>query len=216
MSIFLYPWTYSELYFIDILKLHMPINNSSLTSELDRPLNCEIANATPEDALGICEVRRAVWLDTYVHDDPDPLRTITAEDIEAKDFLSAEKVEFYRVQALNTDNQQILVARDQDRVVGVIVGRTRPEVNTFVFFFMLPEYQGQGIGRELLNKTLGWLGDDKPIEIDVVDYNQKSIDIYKRYGFYISSPPFLDEYAELANGKQLYEVKMIRDATTTV
>lgn len=184
-----------------------------ITPESNKLSHYEIAIATPDDAPGICQVRKAVWCDTYAHDDPNPQRTITLEDLQAIDYGSEDRVDYYRQQALSRDYQQILVARDQDKVVGVIVGRKGEEFNTFVTFFVLPEYQGQGIGGKLLEPTLTWLGTAKPIKIDVVDFNTPAIEMYEnRYGFRKSSEPRLHESGKLPHGKLMYEIEMTKES----
>lgn len=45
-----------------------------------------------------------------------------------------------------------------------------------------PEYQGKGIGTELMNKTIAYLKDNKIYMISVV-YEEKLLPFYKRFGF---------------------------------
>ncbi len=171
----------------------------------------EISVATPEDALGICEVRKIAWLNSYEHEDPDPLRVITIADLQSKDYDSEIIVNYYKRQALNTEEQQILVAKDADKVIGTIIGRRKEGFNTFVTFFVLPEYQGKGIGTQLLDRTLSWFGNNNPVKITVVDYNTDSIEKYKHWGFHITSEPELHDTGITPSGKHIYEIEMTKD-----
>jgi GNAT superfamily N-acetyltransferase len=183
------------------------------TPELSSEPGYEIGLATTSDAYGITQVRKAVWCDTYIHKDTDPIKNIALEDLEAIDYDSEERINFYRREAANTENQQILVARDGQKVAGVIVGRKNEDYNTFVTFFVLPEYQNQGIGQQLYDRTIQWLGRDKPVIIDVVEYNLKSLDMYRRRGFEVTSDPQLHESGKLPTGKHIYELQMTLQPT---
>ena len=49
--------------------------------------------------------------------------------------------------------------------------------------YVLPEYQGRGVGRQLMEQGMEWLGSNKDIILDVVSYNDKATAIYEKMGF---------------------------------
>ena len=48
-------------------------------------------------------------------------------------------------------------------------------------FYILPNYQNRGIGKKLLAMAIGDNKND--ILVDVIDFNEKAISFYKKYGF---------------------------------
>lgn len=49
--------------------------------------------------------------------------------------------------------------------------------------YVLPKYQGYGVGKALMDKGLEWLSDTEHISIGVYKFNEKAIEWYKKLGF---------------------------------
>lgn len=73
------------------------------------------------------------------------------------------------------------MAEFDNRVVGhirIIHKKIHDEID---MFYILPNYQNRGIGKKLLAIAIGDNKND--ILVDVIDFNEKAISFYKKYGF---------------------------------
>lgn len=85
--------------------------------------------------------------------------------------------------ATPTEAQKAWFAIDkQDDVIGGVVAHRLTDYVEMKTFYVVPEYQGRGIGRQLYNKVLEFAG-PQPIQVDVVEYLDKTIEMYKHWGF---------------------------------
>ncbi|WP_433168431.1 GNAT family N-acetyltransferase [Kribbella sp. CA-247076] len=77
-----------------------------------------------------------------------------------------------------------LVAAEGDRLVGMVgLGR---EGDSWVMWklYVLPDHQGQGIGRALLDAAVAALPEGTPeLLLDVLVANEKAVGFYRAYGF---------------------------------
>ena len=161
-----------------------------------------ISEAKLEDADGITFVQKTTWLATYPNKEAgithqDILETVNHWGLGVKNRLSnPEPIRNY------------WVAKDNGKVVGMCLATKGEDDNTLQAIYILPEYQGKHIGRQLCDKALEWLGREKNIVLGVVTYNQKAIEFYKKHGFKEHGERH-DEIATLPSGKVLPEVEMV-------
>ena len=81
---------------------------------------------------------------------------------------------------------------------------------------MLPDFQGMGLGRELLQKALNWLGREKVIFVIVASYNTKAIKFYERFGFVKTGKDVHSEGVDpLPSGKIIPEIEMAKRISST-
>lgn len=171
-------------------------------------MNDEIVlhDATPEDAVGIRVVQKETWLATY----PNNEFGITRKDIEEKvNEMQEEGVERLVKRIRDDYNSHTWVAKKASRIVGFISVQKLREENKIRALYLLPEYQKKGIGRQLMQKALAWLGNSNQISLEVVTYNDKAINFYKSFGF-IEQGETTNESAHLPSGKDLPEILMVR------
>lgn len=164
--------------------------------------------AKPEDAAGIKRVQKATWLATY----PSPENGISYEDIEQKtaEWDSAEAIEDLRLRINNLPkNYMRLVAVENDQIVGNSMFEKHEAVNRLGALYVLPDYQGQGIGHKLASKGLRWLGNKKNVELEVASYNFHAINFYRKLGFEVMGKAN-NKVAELPSGAKIPELKMIK------
>jgi ribosomal protein S18 acetylase RimI-like enzyme len=130
---------------------------------------------------GLLLLSKTTWLDTY----PNKEHNITKKDILSKNFISKERLFRWRNTIKNSGkkNIYICVAKDGKKNVGFCVVSKRKNFNKLNTLYVLPEYQGMGIGTKLLDKSIKWLNNDNKIFVWVVSYNKKGINFYKKYGF---------------------------------
>jgi len=115
--------------------------------------------------------------------------TITAEEVNAiRKSMGWRQFQLEEIQEGLDSDDLIIAAYDEDKAVGVIKskngGMTGPWIN--------PEYQFQGIEKELITRVFDFLRPKiKPgrgISIGVSAWNEEQIELYKSLGFQISTP----------------------------
>jgi ribosomal protein S18 acetylase RimI-like enzyme len=170
----------------------------------------QIRDAVPTDADAIRQVQRLTWLATY----PNEAFGITRADIEAffvERTPAARQRGAARRRAINTSPRRHLwVADSGTGVVGMCLARKEGEVRHIQALYVLPDFQGQGIGRRLLQRALEWLGADRPVTLSVATYNSRAIAFYERLGFAPSGNPSPLPPPPLPSGVVIPDIEMIK------
>lgn len=173
-----------------------------------------IRNAKPEDAHGIQTVFYATWLATY----PNEKIGITQGDIHEsfKDSFSDEKIkEYYEKFKHIPENSRLLVVEDSEtkQIVGLARIIIREEYNQLQAIYVLPEYQGKGIGFKLWNEALRFFDEKKDTVVHVATYNTNAISFYTSLGFTDTGKRFSEERHRMPISKVLIpEMEMLRKA----
>ncbi|MBP7005658.1 GNAT family N-acetyltransferase [Patescibacteria group bacterium] len=162
--------------------------------------------AKPEDAARIAHVRHETWLATY----PNAEAGVTREDIFAKDFQSEDQIDRWRRGIESTKGtRKIWVARNEaGEVVGYGQGLKRETENEIGGMYVLPAYQGKGLGNKLMGAVIDWLGNDKPIALSVAVYSLQARELYKKFGFIDVDEPGAGPI--FASGATATSIKMVR------
>ncbi|MCX7881080.1 MAG: GNAT family N-acetyltransferase [Patescibacteria group bacterium] len=169
----------------------------------------KIILAKSKDAEGIYQVRKITWINTY----PNEKLGITKKDILER-FIEIEKnFETYldqRKEALKNQsfNSQTWIAKINKQVIGFCTAK-RVKKNEIGAIYILPQFQGKGIGKKLMKKALKWLEKNKDIYVNVVSYNQKAINFYQSFGFIKTGKIVKEEIHDLPCGKTLPEIEMM-------
>ncbi len=171
-------------------------------------MTIRITTPLPEDAKGITTVLYKTWLNTY----PNEKLGITIEDIEEsyKDVFSEEQIE-ERAERLKhiPDNQKRVVAKDSDSVVGVATMVKNDANNQLRTMYVLPEYQGKGIGTSLWNEVKNFIDPLKETIVHVADYNENAIKFYEKLGFVDTGKRWKDEKGKMKSGAYIPEMEMV-------
>ena len=87
--------------------------------------------------------------------------------------------------SLTKDPAGCFVAEEDDQLVGFILSRTWGSVGWFGTFSVLPEWQGQGIGRQLVAVSLGYLRQrpDRVIGLSTMPESPYNLGLYLKLGF---------------------------------
>ncbi len=166
----------------------------------------QIIEASFEDAHTIGQIQAEAWLDSY----PNPEKGVTKEDIQLK-IDEWNQVGDKRIEDnLKNQNSHTWVAKKDQKVIGFVGVLKTEKENEIKALFVLPTYQGQGIGSKLLETCLNWLGKSKRITLEVVTYNAGAKSLYKRFGFREQGEA-LDNIIILPNGKIIPKVLMVKD-----
>jgi ribosomal protein S18 acetylase RimI-like enzyme len=156
------------------------------------------------DEKGLVFVHKKTWLTTY----PNKKYKIFKKDILLKDFDSEKKLNKWKKTIKNNGKEKsyVCVAKDGIKVVGFCLVSKEEKTNELNAIYILSEYQKMGIGKKLLDKAFGWLGNKKKITLTVVAYNNNAHAFYEKYGFVRTGKTCKKG---LPNGKIIPEVQMI-------
>lgn len=154
------------------------------------------------------------WLATY----PDAKLGITEDDIRRRiigkdrELLKRRISDWREGIAKDGPTKTTYVAK----VDGKVVGFTLPLItsdgqHSLGALYVLPEFQGHGIGYALAQKNLDWHG-NQPIYLAVAAYNQRAISFYKSFGFVETGKKLEDLTARKLGEKELPEIEMFRPA----
>lgn len=167
-----------------------------------------IRKALPDDAAGIKRVQKLTWLATY----PSPENGVSYDDIKQKTagWDSADAVEDLRARIINLPKNYIrLIALEDGQIVGNSMFEKHETKNRLGALYVLPDFQGKGIGYKLAAQGLKWLGNKKDIELEVASYNSKAINFYSKLGFKVVGDAN-NEVAALPSGARIPELKMVK------
>ncbi len=164
-----------------------------------------ISQAVEEDAEQICAVHLITWLDTYPNDEYG----ITVEAILAIGLDRKEKIEQRRKYlSEQNDINRTYVARMNDKIVGMCVGTKYSNENKIQSLYILPEFQGRGIGKKLMSAIIDWFGPGKNIFLGVANYNLRAQEFYEHMGF--KKTGIISEFKIKPGGKEITEIIMIK------
>jgi len=170
-----------------------------------------IAPASSEDTKDIQDVFYKTWLDTY----PNAEAGITVDDIEDR-YKDAFTEDTLRKRAERISNppegEILLVAKENDRTIGlcrVVISDTENRIQAI---YVLPEYQGKGIGRKLWEEARKLFDPEKNIHVAVATYNTNAIEFYRRLGFEDTGKRWTDEKLKMKSGSVIPEMEMIINA----
>lgn len=172
-----------------------------------------ILPAAPEDVRGMQEVFYRTWLATY----PNEEAGITVDDIEDryKDAFTDEALSKRAERIANPpEGEALFFAKDGDRVVGLCRIVKSEQFNRLQAIYVLPEYQGRGIGRMLWEKASKVFDSNKDIVVDVATYNKNAIDFYKKLGFEETGKQWEDEKFKMKSGVKIPEMELIIKTNT--
>lgn len=170
-----------------------------------------IRAARVEDVEGIQQVFYITWLSTY----PNEECGITTEDVHDrfKDVMSPERLEKRRRDIGDkASSKQLFVAVVDEQIVGVCRVSKEELHNKLDALYVLPEYQGQGIGTALWKGALIYLGTHKDILVAVATYNTKAIAFYARRGFVDTDRRFIEERLQMKSGSNIPQMEMVLKA----
>ncbi|MGE8001361.1 N-acetyltransferase family protein [Lysinibacillus sp. NPDC093190] len=139
----------------------------------------KIRKANIEDAIGIGKVHVDSWRTTYKGILPD-------------DFLNnlsyEQRTELWKKNISDATNYVLVAENEQNEIIGFATGGTRktnsiPNATDLTSIYLLEEYQGKGIGKQLLKEMFAYFkqkGYEK-VFVEVLAEN-KTRDFYEYYG----------------------------------
>lgn len=171
----------------------------------------EIRKARPEDVEDIQTVFYQTWLATY----PNEEAGITREDIEFrwKDAFSEERLTKRRDELKDPASEPMFVAIEDGKIVGICRVEREAGANRIAAIYVLPEYQGAGIGKGLFFAAEEYLGREKDMLVGVATYNTNAIAFYTKMGFVDTGRRFAEERHRMKSGANIPQMEMTKLGT---
>lgn len=160
----------------------------------------------------IMALYKETWLSTY----PNTEYGITREDIEemnsrgmAPDQMEKRTQGFEKM--LADEKAYYRVATLDGKIVGVCGGEEREESVHLRSIYILPEFQGKGVGSMLMADFLAWAKRAGTVTVHVAVYNKQAIAFYERHGFIDTGKRFSEERFRMKSGNTIPEQEMVRN-----
>jgi ribosomal protein S18 acetylase RimI-like enzyme len=143
-----------------------------------------IRDTTPEDIPRMRAMHGQSWRDTYPNDE----HGVSKEFIEKRtaDWVTPENLEkskeFFKGIIGNPRHFHQIAVRG-DEIVGIVHASKTDEGQTLEALYVDKKYHGNGLARQMIEKALAWCDTGRPIDLDVVAYNERAKAFYQKYGF---------------------------------
>lgn len=122
------------------------------------------------------------YTDRYVDDSIG----LTPECFSLYVFETRDTQDYLKSRLKCDDSQKTWLAFDGIQLVGSITLIDNGAECELTAFYVLPDYQGKGIGKKLYDLALRE-SHGKDITLDIYAHNKESIEMYKRWGFIVDT-----------------------------
>lgn len=121
--------------------------------------------------------------------------------------LKEDEIHHYDlIELIKSEKAEVIVAVINNEIVGSGYAKILPakdyhkytEYAYLGFMYVKPEYRGQGVNKQILNRLIGWSKNQNVTEVrlQVYDVNKTAKDAYLKAGF---NPNFLEMRMEITN-----------------
>ncbi len=88
--------------------------------------------------------------------------------------------------AARNTNQRLVTAASAGKLAGFVIATVHADESRELDWLMVdPQFHGGGIASSLMRAGMAWLGEDKPMWLNVVRHNERAIRFYRKHGFEI-------------------------------
>lgn len=162
------------------------------------------------DLPQIFKLQQETWLATY----PNEQYKISVSDINSKfkGLSLFEKIDWYQryLKRIYNKNTLFLLCKNSGRLVGYCEANKKPSQHRIFGIYIHPSQQKSGLGSELLQRALDWLGEKETVYLNVAIYNDQAINFYHKFGFRKAGPVPTDSAGRLKSGAVIPEIEMLR------
>ena len=171
----------------------------------------KIERAMGDDAIGLREVQRDTWLQTYANERSG----ITPDDIGwyfntfKKSFSEAALQKTALELQEQKPNEAAFVAKDNGKIIGFEWAMKYPTRNELGALYVLPSHQGQSVGSGLWNQARSFFDPALPTRVTVNAHNADAIGFYEHLAFKQTEKELPSELT-FPSGATFSEIEMIR------
>lgn len=166
-----------------------------------------IEDATPEDIEAMIGIKRDRWLAIY----PNEKYGITTEDLSAIDWYNPEGLAKRKKELVGSiDKHTWVLKNDKGDIVGFCKATKLGELGEINAMYTMPGFEGKGLGKKLMDKSLEWLGAVSGVKLKVVAYNTSAIGFYKKFGFQETATKIDYGGTQLPSGKEIPRIEMVK------
>jgi len=108
---------------------------------------------------------------------------LTKDCFSKKNFATDDTQKYLKSSLVVNAKQKTWLAFLGKKLVGSITITNRGKACELRGFYVATKYQGKGIGRQLWKRALNFV-DNKDIVLDLYAHNHKTINMYKKWGFF--------------------------------
>jgi len=170
------------------------------------PITVQIAHEDDAEAIA------GVLVETRLHTYSNSALDITVNDLQERFGEMNDTIALVRTWLRSPKMRRVWVAKDGPRTVANCVAYCDDNGGHIGAVYVLPEYQGKGIGKALMQDALVWLGDKDDITLWTAAYNPDPIAFYKGFGFIESGVSW---QFPLSNAKSMPLLQMIKPRVGT-
>ena len=135
-----------------------------------------LAQSSPEE---ITELTRSATGATYHADGLSPDESAFIERVVR---ISAESV----TAAARNAHQHLVAAMSGGALAGFAIATVHSENSRELDWLMVdPQHHGGGVASPLMRAGMAWLGENRPMWLNVVRHNERAIRFYRKHGFEI-------------------------------
>lgn len=164
----------------------------------------EVREAQVADATEIVAIEEMVSLLTY----PNALYNLTPADILGIGF-GEERVKKYQRRFFNSPDGNLWVATVAGEIVGFAAATKEADKNWLSKLYVLQDFQSKGVGSQLLQAALDWLGNERPVWLSAAEYDVNAKKFYEQHGFKEVGPR-PEQETIIPSGKILPETLMVK------
>ena len=92
------------------------------------------------------------------------------------------------LEAAGNEHQRFVAAFVEGRFAGYVIATVHdPDSRELDWLMVHPEFHGTPVSGALMREGMEWLGPDRPMWLNVIQYNERAIRFYRRFGFEVDS-----------------------------
>ena len=95
--------------------------------------------------------------------------------------------------AVSNDHQRFAAAFVGDVFAGYVIATVHaPDSLELDWMMVHPDFHGTSVAGALMEAGIGWLGEDRPLWLNVIRHNERAIRFYRKFGFEIDPAAVTD------------------------